>query len=101
MSVTRWRTAVVAALVATSVSGCGAAAGPEQPTPSSTPIASFSDEPSPSVSAQRSLSTSPSAGATPSPASPSAAASGPTLRQLGFENGPLDEFSIALIVELW
>ncbi len=73
-------------LAAVCLGGCGAAAGPGDPSPSPVPPTSTSAEPSPSSAP----SVSPSA-ETPTP---SATLAGLTLRQLGFANGPLDEFSL-------
>ncbi|BAK34362.1 hypothetical protein MLP_13480 [Microlunatus phosphovorus NM-1] len=71
--------ALGAVIAAVALAGCGAA--PEEPPqpPSSSPI--------PSVSA------SPTESPTPTP-TPTRALAGLTLRQLGFNNGPLDEFSL-------
>ena len=90
MATGRWRVVAVSTLAAICLGGCGAAAGPGDPTPSPVPPTSTSAEPSPS-------SATPSATPTPTPPetpSPSAGLAGVTLRQLGFENGPLDEISL-------
>jgi hypothetical protein len=83
-----WRVVVVAA-AAFGFAGCSAATGPDAPpSASSTPAVS---EPTSSTS---SPSESPST-SQPSSSAPSAPVEeGTTLRELGFENGPLDEFSV-------
>ena len=78
----RWRLALVSAAAAACLVGCGAATGPEEPTPTAASTGSTSPVPSPPT-------------ATPAETpSPSATLAGLTLRQLGFENGPLDEISL-------
>ncbi len=85
MATSRWRVVAVSTAAAVCLGGCGAAAGPGDPSPSATPPTSTT-EPSPSSA--------PSTSPPPGTPSPSATVAGVTLRQLGFTNGPLDEFSL-------
>lgn len=69
---------IVGGILAVAVmTACGAAPGPGEPSTTGTPTPSASSEPSATVTE-----------------SPSAPAAGLTLRELGFENGPLDEFTL-------
>jgi hypothetical protein len=80
---------VVAAVAVFGSAGCSAATGPDAPpSASSTPAVS---EPSPPTV---SPSESPSTSQPPSSATSAPVEEGTTLRELGFENGPLDEFSV-------
>jgi hypothetical protein len=100
----QWRALLVAAVAAGSLAGCGANSSPIGPTPSGTPATTAGPAPSPSTSPPPGPSSSPSSGPSPGPSpspstvSPAPSAtispSGLTLRELGFENGPLDEFSL-------
>ena len=77
----------VSTAAAVCLGGCGAAPGPGDPSPSCapTPPAARRRVPPPPTPAPTSSAETPS---------PSATLTGVTLRQLGFENGPLDEFSL-------
>lgn len=77
----RWRVVLGAIVVAGALTGCGVAPGPAEPSTTGTPTPSVTGAPSVTP------------GATPT-ATPSATLAGLTLRQLGFENGPLEEFSL-------
>ena len=77
----------VSTAAALCLGGCGAEPGPGDPTPTTAPPTSASAEPSPS-SAPSPVSPSPEA------PSPTATLTGVTLRQLRFDNGPLDEYSL-------
>ena len=89
MSQGRWRRVAAAGVAVVCLGACGA--GPDQTDPPGT------TDPTPTSSTPFST-PEPSPPATSSPASPtsspSASLSGVTLRQLGFTNGPLDEFSL-------
>ena len=76
----------VSTAAALCLGGCGAEPGPGDPTPTTAPPTSASAEPSPSSA--------PSVSPSPEAPSPTATLTGVTLRQLGFTNGPLDEFSL-------
>jgi hypothetical protein len=81
--------ALVSTVAAMCLGGCGAASGPGDPSPAATPTTpttSVSAEPSPSGASPGS----PSADGSSQSATPA----GLTLRQLGFDNGPLDAFSL-------
>jgi hypothetical protein len=100
VSAGRWRTVLVGGVAACLVglSGCGAASGPEQPTPGSTTTAT-SPDPSPSTAGPTpttgdSPTTSSPTASSPTASSPTSTTTGLTLRELGFENGPLDEFTL-------
>ena len=90
---------VLGALVAVTAVGCEAAEGPAPglaPSPTAGLGTPGPDGPSPSSA---STTTSPTQQPTaepapPSPTPPSTTVLGPTLRQLGFANGPLDTFSV-------
>jgi hypothetical protein len=101
MAAGRWRTVLVGGVAAgllVGVSACGAASGPEQPTPSPTATATGPDRSPSTVSPTPTTSDSPSASdptaSSPTAASPTSTTTGLTLRELGFENGPLDEFTL-------
>jgi hypothetical protein len=91
MATGRWRVVAVCAAAALSLGGCGAASGPGEPSPSAPPPTSASAEPTPSLTPSSAPSSATPSADTPSP---SATPTGVTLRQLGFDNGPLDEFSL-------
>ncbi|HEU5484318.1 MAG TPA: hypothetical protein VFU98_05380 [Microlunatus sp.] len=76
--------ATVALVAAVLVTACSATT-PGQPTITPTPTPT----PTPTVA-----SASPSPTASPTPSDSPEADRGPTLRQLGFENGPVDEFTL-------
>jgi len=86
MATGRWRAVAVSTVAAVCLGGCGAAGGPGTPSPSALPSTSTSTEPS--------SSSAPSVSPSPEAPSPTATLTGVTLRQLGFANGPLDEFSL-------
>lgn len=92
----QWRTLLVAAVAAGSLAGCTDDPGPNAPTPSGPPATTAGPAPSPSARPSTDPSAEPSTGSpTASPtASATVSPSGLTLRQLGFANGPLDEFSL-------
>jgi hypothetical protein len=92
----RWRIPLVSALAVGCLAACGSEPGPEPtPDPSGTQTSSASSAPSVTGSPTPSptASTGSPSAARESP-SPTGSLSGLTLRQLGFENGPLDEFSL-------
>lgn len=88
MSVGRWRVVAVSAVTVLGLGACGAATGPGDPSPAASPSVTTSAPNDPSTG-------SPSPGPTDTASgSPTASLSGITLRQLGFRNGPRDEFSL-------
>lgn len=95
MSVGRWRVVAVSVVAVLGLGACGAATGTDDPSPAASPSVTTSAPNDPSTG---SPSPSPTpTGTAPSPttsASPTASVSGITLRQLGFRNGPRDEFSL-------
>jgi hypothetical protein len=85
----RWRLVAASTAAVVCLGACTAAPEPGEPTPTGAPTTA----PSPTPSASAPTPT-PSASASAPASSPTASMSGLTLRQLGFENGPLDEFSL-------
>lgn len=86
--------AVAAAVLSCgALSGCGAADAQPAATPSSTPT------PTASAPSETATPATPTPG-TPSPTTATPTLSGVTLRQLGFTNGPLDEFTLPSTLEV-
>ncbi|HEY5981495.1 MAG TPA: hypothetical protein VIT41_17860 [Microlunatus sp.] len=79
MSVRRWWVLAAGSAAAACLVGCGAEPAPADPTPSAAPTTATSPAPTTALPPTPSLTASPT---------------GLTLRQLGFVNGPLDEFSL-------
>lgn len=94
MSVGRWSVVAVGAVAVLGLGACGAA-GPDTPPPDASPTVTISPTvtTSPTGGTGAPSTGSPSPSATPS-ASPTASPAGITLAQLGFRNGPREEFSL-------
>jgi len=90
------RSSLVAVAAAAILGLVGCSAAPSDPTPSDpSPTTAPASSPPSSASSPTSGSPSPSSStASPSAATDTPTVPGRTLRQLGFENGPLDEFSV-------
>lgn len=86
--------AALAAVFVAAGTGCSSAPGPGSPSPTASPAPTATSGPGPSATIPTGTSPPTAPSSTEAPTASATAEEGTTLRELGFENGPLDDFSV-------